>query len=142
MYNNAIDLIEKVQRKALKYMFFKCNGYYPERGFSHNTLLSSSSVDPLCIRRNTFALSFLFKLLHNEIDCSHLLNQINFNIPRLGGRQHPIFYCSACHTNVMKKSPVYTMCTLFNSICDACDINCDTRETIISTYLSRFSATR
>ncbi|KAJ8966393.1 hypothetical protein NQ317_019429 [Molorchus minor] len=39
IYENAVILIESVQRKCLKFMFFKTNGFYPQRGIDNNFLL-------------------------------------------------------------------------------------------------------
>ena len=40
IYQNSKTQVESVQRKFLKYMFFKHNGFYPQRGIDHNILLN------------------------------------------------------------------------------------------------------
>lgn len=114
--------LEGVQRKFLKFLAFKATGAYPERGINHNILLNNYNMESLEMRRYCCLITFLYKLLHNQIDCSAILYQINFHIPRLHSRQNPTFYCRQAKTNVMLKSPVRLMCESFNKLCHNCDI--------------------
>lgn len=134
LYQNAICSIESVQRKCLKYMFFKYNGHYPERGFDYYTLLTMFNIDSLHVRRNSAALKFLYKLLHDEADCPLLVEQISFLVPRLETRQQQVFFNRPCRSNVLLRSPLFNMSSLFNKICFSCDIHQDSVGHILSIY--------
>ena len=131
IYQNSILKIESVQRRALKYWYFKCSGQYPERGFDHGILLDFFGIETLKIRRDTHAVTFLYKLLNNKIDCSPLLSKVNFHVPRIESRHSVTFYCDVPHTNVMCRSPVHVMCAIFNSICNKSDIFYDSIDNLI-----------
>lgn len=83
-YNCYKYLIENVQRKFMKYLWFKTYNTYPPRGFIHKVLLDNFKMYSLDDRRSVIALSFLFNLLHCKIDCSCVLSKINFHVPRSG----------------------------------------------------------
>lgn len=134
LYQNSIILIESVQRKCLKYMFFKCNGYYPQRGIDNNILLNMFDLKPLRFRRECAVLTFLYNLIHNNVDCSLLLNKLKFLVPRLESRRNNTFYCDVIHSNVMIKSPIYNMCKTFNTISLLCDVHHDSLSKIIHIY--------
>ena len=134
IYQNSKTQVESVQRKFLKYMFFKHNGFYPQRGIDHNILLNLFDLNSLEFRRNCTALQFLYKILHNQLDCVHLLNRINFLVPRQNARQHNAFYLNTSRTNIQVKSPMFNMCKVFNDISHLCDVNFDNLNYIIHTY--------
>lgn len=134
IYQNSKIQVESVQRKFLKYMFFKHNGFYPERGIDNNILLNLFDLNSLEIRRNCTALQFLYKILHNQLDCVHLLNRINFLVPRQNTRQHNAFYLNMSRTNIQVKSPMFNICKIFNEISHLCDINFDNLNNIIQVY--------
>jgi hypothetical protein len=106
-----MSLLERVQRRFLKSLYFKQCGVYPAQGFSHSHLLELFNVDSLGVRRNQAFMRFLFKLLHNDIDAPQLLSEINFLVPRTTARVGNTFYCTASRTNIMLRSPVQGMCS-------------------------------
>lgn len=121
-YACHVNNIERIQKRFLKYLTFKLDGVYPERGIEYNALLNRYNFTTLERRRIITSLIFLFKLLRGGIDCPDLLNQINFFVPRLNTRQHLTFLCERARTNVMVKSPLNFMCSNFNVMCGNCDI--------------------
>ena len=96
IYKNSL---ERVQRRFLKFLAFKLDGTYPERGCNHANLLSRFNLLSLEHRRITASLIFLFKLLHNLIDSPALLSQVLFHIPRLNSRQDLTFHCATPRNN-------------------------------------------
>lgn len=80
-YNIHVARIEGLQRKFLKYLVFKIDNTYPERGIEYQLLLDRFNLDSLELRRLLASLTCLFKLVHNIIDCPELLYLINFNVP-------------------------------------------------------------
>lgn len=115
--------LESVQRRFLKFLYFKTTNNYPERGIDNNYLLQCFNLQSLETRRKYNSLAFLHKLLHNEIDCSDLLAALNFLVPRQQSRQNLTFHIDTARTNVFFKSPIHVMCINFNSISYLCDIN-------------------
>lgn len=134
IYSNSIRSIESIQRKCMKFLFFKCYGFYPPRGIDNKILTDSFDMISLYARRKVIAVSFLYNLVNNNIDCPVLLNKVNFLVPRPTSRQAHTFYCPFARTNVMYKSPVFNMCRIFNTISDQCDINFNTLDYIIDIY--------
>ena len=117
-----IDTLEKIQRRFLKYLAFRADGVYPPRGSSHITLLNQFGFRDLHCRRTIASLNFLKKLVHFHIDCPDLLSRLYLLVPRLSSRSHDCFYLPTPRLNVVKHSPIYEMCTLYNSEQNAFDI--------------------
>jgi hypothetical protein len=73
-YATYINSIESVQRNFLKYLSFKEDGIYPPIGVDYDFLCSRFNFSHLKVRRVLDTVTFLFKLFHNKVDCSSLLN--------------------------------------------------------------------
>lgn len=129
-YNIHVARIESLQRKFLKYLVFKIDNTYPERGIEYQLLLDRFNFDSLELRRLLASLTCLFKLVHNVIDCPELLYLINFNVPQFNNRQNLMFYNNQPRTNLLIRSPVYNMCYSFNLICNSCDLFFDSLNQI------------
>lgn len=121
-YNCQKIIIEKVQRRFLKFLSFKMDGFYPVRNIVYILLTNRFNIDSPALRRKCSEISFLYKLLHNQIDSIELLSQIYFRVPFLNTRKSQTFYCVRGNTNLCLKSPLYHMCSTFNL---KCDINYD-----------------
>lgn len=126
-----ISALENIQRKFLKLLMFREDGLYPERGYDHILLLNRYNVKSLETRRKCSSISFLYKLIHNAIDCPSLLSQLYFLIPRPNSRHNFTFYCSYSRTNILINSPIHVMCDNYNKISHICDINCDSYRNIL-----------
>lgn len=125
IYACYIDSLESVQRKFLKFLCFRIDGRYPERGYNNISLLNRFNINSLNFRRNFYSIKFLHMLLNNNVDSPNILGQLNFLVPRLNNRRTNTFYNPSAHTNILLKSPIHTMCFNYNSICNVCDIfNC------------------
>lgn len=122
-YDIYINLLERVQRRFLKFLAFKVDGVYPTRGIAHGVLTSRFDIQTLGHRRLLSSLTFLYKLLHNTVDAPILLSMLNFLIPRQNLRINQTFYCDNARTNTLVKSPMYVMSDNFNKIAHLCDIN-------------------
>lgn len=130
-YRNHKIIVERIQRKFLKFLSYKVDGIYPVRGVPYIPLINRFELVSLDLRRKCAFLTFLYKLLHNQIDSPELLGQLNFSVPRLSNRHNLTFYCNTPRTNMLLKSPVYVMCSNFNKLCHVCDIHfCSLRELI------------
>lgn len=122
LYNIHIIVLESVQRRFLKYLYYRKHRVYPPRGYDHKLLLDEFNTLPLSIHREIANLKFLYKLVHQLIDCKALYNKLQFYAPRPASRSHHRFYNVAARTNVMVNSPIFRMCTQYNKVSDAVDI--------------------
>lgn len=123
-YNVWVTLIERVQRKFLKCMYFRKFGIYPQRGCDQGYLLSIFNRLSLSKRRDRVILCTMFRILKGSVDCPEILAQLPFAINRLNSRKRNVFYLTCPRTNLYKNSPVYKMCQVFNLY--AFDIDIDT----------------
>lgn len=114
--------LERVQRKFLKYLHFRRHNSYPSRGYSNDLLLGEFGVDSLERRRILASLVFFVRLVNRQIDCPGLLSQVSFRTSRPGSRHVVAFWCPQARTNVMLKSPIFTMTSHFNRVCNEFDI--------------------
>lgn len=121
-YNTYVDVLEKVQRRFLKFLAFTEDKTYPERGFPHRVLLERFSVTSLEQRRKTSSLVFLFKLLHGDISCTSLIDKLVFHAPRDASRHKRCFYLRTPRTNILKFSPLYRICDIYDACCSRLDI--------------------
>ena len=121
LYNH----LESVQIGFLKFICYKLDGVYPERGISEINLLTRFLLNSLLVRRLTQSITFLFKLLHNKIDCIHIISKIWYSVPRINARYKTCFYLDTCRTNALARSPIFVMSNTFNGISHLCDINFD-----------------
>lgn len=122
-YNAQEVAVENVQRKFLKFLQYKISGVYPVRGYAQHLLLNAFNIQSLHLRRVLFAVSFIYKLIHNKIDCISLVNQISFRVPRLNARVSTTFHLPVARTNTLLRSPIYTMCNSVNDVGMICDIH-------------------
>jgi hypothetical protein len=105
-YVTCTNFIESVQRKFLKYLSFKEDGTYPPVGVDYDFLCSRFNFTPLKVRRVLDTVTFLFKLFHNKVDCSTLLNGLFISVPQISSRSHRYFY-------VPRAVPSLTVLTIF-----------------------------
>ena len=128
-YNIHTVALEKIQRRFLKFLFFLSFGHYPNRGYPHETLLDMFNVESLEQRRVASSLIFLHKLVTGSIDCSSLLAELDFHVPRLHIRNNDTFYFPTARINLQKFSPIFTMCRNYNLYQNNIDLfNCSNRD--------------
>jgi len=67
--------------------------FYIQRPFhsSYDGVLSYLNISTLKNRRNYLSIIFLYKLINNNIDCSQILNKINFRIYNKNLRNKEMF---------------------------------------------------
>ncbi|XP_063902621.1 uncharacterized protein LOC135122372, partial [Zophobas morio] len=111
-YNIHINNIEKVQRRFLKYLYFREERTYPPVGFPQIMLLERYSMTALENRNKLFLALTIYKVVNNRLDCHDILRRICFNgSPRLLiSRKPELFALPTPRTNVLKFSPVYRLC--------------------------------
>lgn len=74
--------------------------------------------------------------MRGNIDCPSLLAQIPLFAPKLGLREHRVFYHQIIRTNVGKNSCINRMCSLFNTHASNCDVHFDNINKIIFHFKS------
>lgn len=121
-YSCHKSTLERVQRKFLKYLYFKEVGFYPPRGNDNNFYTYMFNLHSLEERRHFASVSFLHKLLQNKVDSPELLLLINIVVPRLNLRNNELFYCQKSKTNIMLYSPLNVICRNANLVARHCDI--------------------
>lgn len=124
-YDVHINSLESVQRRFLKYLNFRLTGVYPYIGYPHVQLLLQHSFESLSVRRQRAHLLFLHKLVRHEINCMSLLHQLQYSTPRPASRYPLHFYLPTPRTNILKFSPLYRLCDVYNKVCHQIDLyNC------------------
>jgi hypothetical protein len=67
---------------------FKEDGIYPPIGVDYDFLCSRFNFTPLKVRRVLDTVTFLFKLFHNNVDCSSLLSGLCISVPQILSRSY------------------------------------------------------
>ena len=123
-YESYSAVLERVQRRFLKYLHFKTNGVYPERGISQIQLLSNFDYHLLSSRREFVSVVFLYKILNNQIDSPSLLTEIYINIPVVHTRNQNCIHLPVPRSNSLVFSPIFRMCSCYIRIQNSIDIFC------------------
>lgn len=116
-----VDMIEQIQIKFLRYLFFKKFGYFTF-DVSYHTLLNLFEMVSLKQRRDMGMLIFLHKLLNDKVDDSELLSRLAFLVRRPSSRARALFSPSFSRTCLGAQSPINTMMRLYNLISNNVDI--------------------
>lgn len=141
-YSVYKGMLEAVQRKFLKFLYYRKHGIYPEQGFDHGSLCAEFDIKPLEVRRVLSSVVFLYKLVNCEIDCDDLLTRLNFRRPRDTDRVNVVFSCPQVRTNLGLGSPLYLMQKHFNVVASRntnCNIFLCSRREIVSFVFSTFA---
>lgn len=121
-YEAHVRNIENIQRRLMKFLSFKTDGFYPAIGASQDQLLERWSLKSLEHRRNYHMCMFLFNVVNSKIDCPEILDLINFRVPSVTTRNRATFYLPRARTNAMNFSPLSKMCQSFDNLCSDIDI--------------------
>lgn len=113
-YNNHITLLERVQRKFLRYLAFRENITIDNHDYSG--ILEISKLNTLKHRREVADVLFLHKLLHNKINCPELLSYVNLKVQRLGIRHRLLFAPVQYTTNIGTNCPLNRCMRLANLV--------------------------
>lgn len=101
-YQIHINRIESVQKR-----FF----HFINRKFPNFTLTQLS----LEKRRTYFDFLFLYKIINNCIDASHILERFGFRVPSRETRSNDLFTLWQCRTNASMFSPINRICITYNN---------------------------
>lgn len=106
--------IEQVQRKFLSWISFKM-GIHKDF-INYEFLHDSLSLKTLTTRRKHFDIMFIYKLMHNFIDCEYLLSKIKFNASNVCLRRRVLFSVDFSPTNYGMNNPIERAMRQANSV--------------------------
>jgi len=107
--------IESVQKKFLRYLYFKQFGHYTTV-VPYEELLSLYGLDSLDKRRRVAMLTCLHKLASGALDCETLLHKLQFNVPRHNSRSRFLFSPHYSRTKLGANSPLNSMMRIYNGL--------------------------
>lgn len=113
-YNIQINMVERLQRKFLKYLTFRCDGQYPAQGIEYGDLLERHNFAALKDRRKTLSAAFMGNILVGNIDAPDLLSRIDILVPRPESRSSELLRIPTPRTNVLWKAPLVHSARNFN----------------------------
>lgn len=108
-----ISAIENIQKKFLRYLFYRSTGCYTY-SVSYCQLLEMFAVGSLSSRRDSVVLNSLHKIVSGGIDSPELLSLLDIFVPSFNSRQRNLFYKKSSKTIHRAWSPVMTMMSLSN----------------------------
>lgn len=113
-YDTHSARIESIQKKFLRYLFFKFGWLsYIERA-PYDFKRSLIGIPSLAIRRRNSCAFFIFDLLSGRIEAVNILSKINFNAPSRTFRNNCLLRHTFHRTNYGKSEPINNMCHIFN----------------------------
>ena len=121
-----IDSLEAVQRRYLKFLYYKKFGVYPERNVPQEVLLQEFLLESLEKRRISKDIQFVTSVANGRMDCAPILQRLNFRVPRLHCKIRDTFYVAGSKRDCYKFAPVNRMCNEINNLSDEIDIFCNT----------------
>lgn len=88
---------------------------------SVESLNSRYTTTALSARRSINDATFIYKGVRSQINCSQIVQELNFALPRVSLRNYPTFHVR----NICKSNPVSRGQMLLNSLSHHSDIFCD-----------------
>lgn len=121
-YKKYTTAIEKVQRKYLRAMNFKCFRSYS----TYSKLLNKYNLLSLDSRRRYLEAVTLYNVVNNNFDCTDLVKKVCYAVPRSinqrGTRDKTLFALNACRTNSGLRVPIRRMFESYNKSFQSIDI--------------------
>uniref|UniRef100_A0A1Y1M3X1 Reverse transcriptase domain-containing protein n=1 Tax=Photinus pyralis TaxID=7054 RepID=A0A1Y1M3X1_PHOPY len=133
MYEKYLKMLESVQKRFLKYVYYRKNGYYPDHA-DYELLLSNTELLLLKQYCQLNSMLYLYKITHHLIDDTQTLHQLKLVVPRKNIRQQRTFEIGIPRTSHYQNSPLYRMCNYYNNL--NIDIFCNNLAQIRKNILS------
>lgn len=115
-----VDMIEKVQKRFLRYLYLRTHNVYPYM-VSYNSMLIEFKMVKLSVRRSLNDVLFIYNIVNNlkYKKCS-LINDILFLVPKINLRirDNKLFQCLP-----LNSSPINRMMRECNMFIQKCDID-------------------
>lgn len=114
VYQKHINAIEQLQRRFLKFLSWKVDGVYPDRGADLFEMCDRFDLLTLHERRTLTSILFIIKLIRGNIDCPQFLELLPFRVPATNSRYQVPFYLPLVSSTLMLASPLYRACNSVN----------------------------
>lgn len=117
-FRNHIERIETLNKRFLKFMCWKQDGFYPPRGCNVTDLASRFDLLTLEERREVTAIIFVVKLLRGYIDCPQFLELLPIRVPHANARLQVPFYLppAASSSSFKTGCPLFRACKATNEL--------------------------
>lgn len=108
--------LENIQRSFTRHLAFISSGISHRSPYQHR--LNFFNMDSLYCRRKVQQITFLYKVINGQTDCSIILESIQLSVPTRMPRQPitKIFNIPYCYTNIGLRAPVVQLCNQYNLI--------------------------
>ncbi|KAI5732269.1 hypothetical protein M8J77_024088 [Diaphorina citri] len=121
------NLIENVQNKFVRHLFWKFNGFYPTypNPISARLLCEQLELDSLEMRRGVSSLTFIHDYMNNKIHCPTVQEEIHLAVPVTALRPRAgrgLFAFDSSCKNIYLKSTVPRGQVLFNHHSNSLDL--------------------
>ena len=106
------EALEKVQKRFLRYLYFRTHNFYPHyllHPVRTVQLLQEFDFLTLKRRREIADCLFIYKVLHNAVDCSFILSLLNFRVNVHNTSSQDLLYLSD-----KQLAPFHRMMSSFN----------------------------
>lgn len=113
-YITHIMRLEKVQRKFIKFLCFKCGIRFDSCPYEQH--LQYFSLPHLLSRRRYFDIIFAFKALNSLIGCVNVSSLFELHIPSREFRHTRLLEVEYHRTNYGKHSPLVRICNEVNAV--------------------------
>lgn len=120
-YNNKCLSIEKVQNNFLRFLYYRKFNHCPF-DVPSLTLQETFGVQPLKSRRDLCILMFFYRILNNRIDCSDILDLVQFSVNRRNLRSTNLFVTQCCKFNYIANFSLYKFYNLYNQFSHILDV--------------------
>lgn len=127
--------IEKIQKRFLRYAYYKKFGSYPSWEISYKYLLKLFNFISLEDRRKIRDVTWLHKLVNSLIDNSNILSQLNFFAPPRNTRHRVTFYNNQPRLTATSFSPLYRTTNLYNKLAATINIDFSMRPPLLRKFL-------
>lgn len=114
--NNIIQnhSLSTIQNNFLRYLSYKLH-YERTPHSGYDITCNLFRIMPLNKRFNILNCKFLYKLLHNIIDCPEIIERLNFRVNQSSSRNNSTFYLSFTSSNYMLYTPANILMSAGNS---------------------------
>ena len=126
-------LIDKIQKKFLKYLYYRQTGTYPN-DIEYEFLMQLFKFKSLKERRTIATLKELYKVVSNIVECPELLMKLNWNTSVATTRGNELFYLNVPRVNVVANSPLYRAAMIYNLNANLLDISSTKRNFFSTLY--------
>lgn len=117
-YATYIDRIERIQRKFIKHLEYK----YFLVTENYTEACREIELFTLTERRVMVDAFYLYKIIHDVVNCPETISLLNFNVPNYNTRSTSTFMVPKYNTNCMNNSVIPRLMLAYNNLSNEIDI--------------------